>query len=178
MSGPVQHKETSTQTSVSPPEISKTQFSTSTNSNNSNGAKKYTTPIDTNEANKIRIANPKNAMISYLNVNHLRNKISDIKDLTNRLFPTVLGIGETKLDTSFPNAPFCLDDYYNPVDYRKDRTCNGGGLLVYIRKGTPCKRLRAFEETGIESICFEISVKKRKWIIFSLCRPPYDHNLH
>ena len=136
------------------------------------------TIINTSDASKIRNTNPKNAMICYLNVNHLRNKVSDIKDLTNRLFPTVLGIGETKLDTSFPNAPFCLDDYYNPVDFRKDRTCNGGGLLVYIRKGTPCKRLKIFEEKGIESICFEISVKKRKWVIFSIYRPPYDQNLH
>ena len=101
--------------------------------------------LNTSDATKIRTKNPKNAMISYLNINHIRNKVSDLKDLTDRLFPTVLGISETKLDTSFPNASLCLNDYFNPGDYRRDRTCNGGGLLVYIRKGTPCKRLRIFE---------------------------------
>ena len=51
------------------------------------------------------------------------------------------------------------------------------GVLVYIRKGTPCKRLKSFEEPDIESICFEKTIKQRKWIIFSIYRPPYDNNL-
>ena len=71
------------------------------------------TIINTSDASKIRNTNPKNAMICYLNVNYLRNKVSDMKDVTDRLFPTVLGIGEIKLDTRIPNVPFCLDDYYN-----------------------------------------------------------------
>ena len=41
------------------------------------------------------------------------NKVSDMKDLTDRLFPTVLWIGEIKLDTRIPNVLFCLNDYYN-----------------------------------------------------------------
>ena len=78
--------------------------------------------------------------------------------LTNRFFPKVSGTGETKLDIRFPNAPFFPDDYYNLVDFSKDRTCNDAGLMLCIREGTPCKSLRIFEETGKERICFEISV--------------------
>ena len=65
-------------------------------------------------------------MIGYLNINSIRNKVSDLDNLTQRLFPTVLAIGETKLDTSFPNASLCIDSYLNPGDYRRDRTSNGG----------------------------------------------------
>ena len=111
-------------------------------------------PINTDNLTRVRIANPKSVMIGYLNINNIRNKVNDLKELSSRLFPTVLGISETKVDTSFPNASLCIDNYFNPADYRKDRTCNGGGLLVYIRKGTPCKRLKIFEESDIESICF------------------------
>ena len=148
------------------------------NSNKIDQTEKRTKPITISDATKIRIENPHNAMIGYLNVNHLRNKVSDIKHLTDSLFPTVLAIGETKLDTSFPNANFLLSDYFSTLDYRKDRSRYGGGLLIYIRKGTPCKRLKDFEEPGIESICFEMSVNKQKWIIFSVYRPPNDQNLH
>ena len=149
----------------------------SQNSSNLHSDKSSIMPLHTNEAIKVRMKNPKNAMIGYLNLNHIRNKVSDLQDLTDRLCPTVLGIGETKLDASFPNASLCLENYFNPGDYRRDRTRNGGGLLVYIRKGTPCKRLKIFEDASIESICFEITVKQRKWIIFSIYRPPYDNNL-
>ena len=147
-------------------------------SNDQGSAKDVPMSIDTIEATRVRIANPKNALIGYLNINHIRNKVGDLKELTDRLSPTILGISETKLDTSFPNASLYIENYYNPGDYRKDRTCNGGGLLVYVRKGTPCKRLKVFEEPDVESICFEITIKQRKWVIFSIYRPPYDYDLH
>ena len=48
--------------------------------------------------------------------------------------------------------------------------------MIYIRQGTPCKRLKQYEDPNIESICFEIVVNKKKWVIFSIYRPPYDSN--
>ena len=134
--------------------------------------------INVDEFEKIRIANTNNPMISHLNVNHLRNKICEIRELTRRLYPNVLAISETKIDTSFPNAMFTIDEYYNPADFRKDRDGNGGGLLIYIKKGTPCKRLKTYEEANIESICFEITIKSRKWFILAFYRPPNNENIH
>ena len=54
--------------------------------------------------------------------------------MTKKLYPNVLAISETKIDTSSPNAMFTIDEYYNPADFRKDRDGNGGGLLIYIKK--------------------------------------------
>ena len=98
--------------------------------------------------------------------------------MTKKLYPNVLAISETKIDASSPNAMFTIDEYYNPADFRKDRDRNGGGLLVYIKKGTPCKRLKTYEEANIESICFEITIKSRKWFILAFYRPPNNENLH
>ena len=119
----------------------------------------------------LKIKNKNNPIISYLNINHLRNKVVDLRPVVQDLEPTVLAIAETKLNDSFPNAQFRIDGYYCPSEYRKDRIYNGGGgLLVYIKKGTPSKRLKIFEPEGIESIFVEISIGKQKWCIISTYR--------
>ena len=118
---------------------------------------------------KVKFKN--NPLISYLNINHLRNKVVDLRPIVQDLEPTVLAIAETKLNHTFPNAQFRIDGYYCPSEYRKDRTYNGGGgILVYVKQGTPSKRLKAFEPIGIESIFLEISIGKQKWCIISTYR--------
>ena len=39
---------------------------------------------------------------------------------------TVLAMSETKVNSTFPNVQFLLDDYVNQGDYRKARTNHGG----------------------------------------------------
>ena len=112
-----------------------------------------------------------NPIISYLNINHLRNKIVDLRQIIQDVEPTVLAIAETKLNDSYPNSQFRVDGYYCPSEYRKDRTYNGGGgLLVYIKQGIPSKRLKSLEPHGIESIFFEIILGKQKWCIVAAYR--------
>ena len=112
-----------------------------------------------------------NPIISYLNINHLRNKIVDLRPIMTDLQPTVLAIAETKLNDSYPSSQFRVDDYYCPSEYRKDRTYNGGGgILVYIKQGIPAKRLKSLEPQGIESIFFEIILGKQKWCIIATYR--------
>lgn len=112
-----------------------------------------------------------NPIISYLNINHLRNKIVDLRPIMKDLEPTVLAIAETKLNDSYPSSQFRVDGYYCPSEYRKDRTYNdGGGVLVYIKQGIPAKRLKSFEPLGIESIYLEITLGKQKWCIIATYR--------
>ena len=110
----------------------------------------------------------------HLNINSIRNKLHDLKILSQDLMPTVLAISEAKVDASFPNIQFLLDHYCNLGDFCKDRTNHGGGLMIYTRKGTPCIRLQQYEENKIESICFEIAINKRKWLIL----PYTDHHIN
>ena len=111
-----------------------------------------------------------NPLISYLNVNSIRNKIHDIRNLTTQILPTILAISETKIDHSFPNAQFFIEGYQNPIDYRKDRTKNGGGLMTFIKNGIPCKRISKMEPPDLEIMCIEVDFGKRKWAIISVYR--------
>ena len=90
----------------------------------------------------------------------LRNKIIDSGDI-------ILVLNETKLDDSFPSAKFSIPDY----------EINGGGLIQFVKKGLICKRLKNFETNPSEWICSEITISKRKWLCFSIYRPPPNENL-
>ena len=85
----------------------------------------------------------KNPKIGYLNINTLQNKIVDLKLIAKDIDFTFLAIAETKLNDSYPSAQFIIDGYYDPKEFRRDRPYNsGGGLILYIKRGIPCKRLR------------------------------------
>ena len=120
---------------------------------------------------ELKIKNRNNPLISYLNVKHLRNKVIELRPVVQDLEPIILAIAETKLNDSFPSAQFRIDGYCCPQEYRKDRTYNsGGGLLIYVKKGIPTKRLRKLEPLGIESIFIEIHIKQQKWCIINIYR--------
>ena len=111
-----------------------------------------------------------NPQISYLNVNSLRNKIHDIRNLTSQISPTILAISETKIDNSFPDSQFFIENYQNPNEYRKDRTKDGGGLITFIKNGIPCRRISKMEPPDLEIMCIEIDFGRRKWAIISVYR--------
>ena len=116
-----------------------------------------------------------NPFISYLNINSLRNKINDIRSMISEMSPEILTISETKLDDSFPDAQFIIEGYQNPGNLRKDRNKYGGGLITFIKKGIPYKRLPKIEPTSLEVTCIELTFGKRKWGYITLYRPP-DEN--
>ena len=73
--------------------------------------------------------NPSNLNFAYLNINSVRNKFENFKEIINgNVF--ISTIEETKLDGSFPTSQFELEGYYSP--FRLDTTKQSGGLLVYI----------------------------------------------
>lgn len=81
---------------------------------------------------------------------------------------------ETKLDSSFSNAQFFLEEYYEPT--REDKSCFSGGLIEYIRKGILRKRLSDFELTNFESIASELTINKKKYFLLSFYRTERDEN--
>ena len=46
-------------------------------------------------------------------------------------------LSEIKLDLSFPHAQFSIEGYSKPYRLASDR--NGGGLILFNRKGLPTK---------------------------------------
>ena len=102
-----------------------------------------------------RLKHNKNPMIGYLNINSLRNTLTDLKVILKYLSLDYLILSETKLDESFPNAQFTLDGY--EIRARRDRNKFGGGLIEYVRKCLICKRTNKYGLKSNECIRSEIT---------------------
>ena len=106
----------------------------------------------TNFLHQQRLKYAKNLIIGHLNINSIRNKFLDFKELILSDTDICL-ISETKLDDSFPDHK----------KFRKDRNKFGGGLILFVKEHVPCKVFNTFrfsEECEILSIDFSISNKK------------------
>ena len=109
-------------------------------------------------------------IIAYLNINSIRNKFEFLKPLIADNVD-VLTVAETKIDGTFTTSQFVLDGFSKPL--RFDRNQHGGGLLIYAREDVPFKELSVYKAPNdIECGIIEISLKKQKWLLFSIYRPP------
>ena len=126
---------------------------------------------DISDLIKIREQYTNNLVLGYLNINSLKNKIINLREVVDNVLIDILCIDETKLDDTFPDAQFKINNYQYPP-FRRDRNSKGGGKIVYIRQGLISKRLSKFESKGIETICIELTISKKKWCILFEYRPP------
>ena len=124
--------------------------------------------------NGTRRKNFQNPFFAYYNINSLRFKFDDLKEILSNSLPDVLVLAETKLDKSFPNAQFFLSEYFEPT--RKDFSCHSGGIIEYIRKGIIRKRLEDLELNSFESIASEINLNKEKTFLLSFYRTERHEN--
>ena len=120
---------------------------------------------------KTRKTYGKITIIGYLNINSLRTKIVCLKEILHKAPIDILCIDQTKLDETFPDAQFILENYQFPP-FRRDRNKKGGPKMVFIRKQLLAKRLEDFETKSAETICIEILISKRNWCIIFTYRPP------
>ena len=95
---------------------------------NLSGASSFATNLQVLHHEKLK--HSKNPMIGYLNINSLRNKLTDLKVILKYLSFDYFISSETKLDESFPNAQFTLDGY--EIRARRDRNKFGRGLIEYV----------------------------------------------
>jgi hypothetical protein len=79
---------------------------------------------------KARRCNPKSLMCGYLSINSIRNKHEYIRDILQRNLVDILFLSETKIDASFPDAQFLIDNF---TMWRADSNKFGRGVMVYIR---------------------------------------------
>ena len=88
---------------------------------------------------KIRNTYPNNPIIGYLNINTLQNKIISLREIIAKAPLDVFCVDETKLDDSFPNSQFILENFQFPP-FRRGRNSKGGGKLVYVKQGIIAKK--------------------------------------
>ena len=87
----------------------------------------------------------------------------------------ILSVAETKLDASFPNSQFLIPGFHEPM--RLDITSKRGGMLVYIRSSLPSKIMSNFKlPENNQAIPFELNLKKGKWLLVSIYKPPLQSN--
>ena len=119
---------------------------------------------------KLRANNVGRLIIGYININSIRNKFEGLVEIVDSNIDIFM-IAETKLDSSLPIEQFSVHGFSKP--FRLDRNSNGGELLVYVRDDIPSFQLKSFSfKDDIEFICFEINLRRKKWVLFCIYRPP------
>ena len=89
----------------------------------------------------------------------------------------VLIIAETKIDSTFPDSQFQILGFKKPL--RLDVTENSGGILVYVRDNLISRKIPDVDvPNDIQVIPFEINVRKRKWLLLPICKPPQQNQAY
>ena len=85
----------------------------------------------------------------------------------------ILAIAETKIDELFPTAHFILVGYHS--SYWLDKSPKSCRILVYVKSSIPSREL-TFPNLPykIQAIPFELNLRKEKWLVISIYRPPLE----
>ena len=75
----------------------------------------------------LKLKNKNRLVLRHLNINSLAGKFDQLKLLIDKNIH-VLVITETKVDSSFPNAQFTIEEFSMP--FRLDCNSFGGGALI------------------------------------------------
>ena len=93
----------------------------------------------------------------HLIANSLLSKIDKLRDITNYIRPPILGITESKLDSSVTNTEVNINGY---SIIGNDRNRNGGGVAYYIRKDL-CFNIKNIFPNSVEHVFFfKLSYRK------------------
>ena len=118
---------------------------------------------------ELRKKNEDRLIFGHININFLQNKFDALRSLVQGMVD-ILVISETKIDESFPVNQFLIPGYSTP--FRADRNSQGGGLIIYIREGIPCKGLKSHKLPGdTESIFIELNIRRNKWLLMGGYNP-------
>ena len=117
--------------------------------------------------------NKKRPVICHLNINSIRYKFDELREILDDKLVDMLIISETKIDSSFNDNLFQVEGYKTE---RRDRTAHGGGLMTFVRSDLPFKRRKDLECEELETICYELAMAKRKWGIIGSYRQPSMKN--
>ncbi len=90
----------------------------------------------------------------------------------------LIAFNETRLDLSISDGLIQLDGY----EVRKDRSCNGGRVCIYLRSSINYKIRSDLIPPELEAVCLEITKPQSKpFIVTTIYRPPnataefFDH---
>ena len=117
----------------------------------------------------------KNRFISWLkfssiNINSIRDKKLELLAFLDLHQPQIVAIHETKIDSTISTSELFPETCPYNV-YRKDRTLDGGGVMLLIHKDIPHMPITELEN-GSESVWVKVFANKTSHFVASWYRPP------
>ena len=93
----------------------------------SSGDKSDITDEPYSDLRELRFKNINRIIVTHLNINSIRNKFEEFKDLVINCADIAV-VSETKINSSFTTSQFEMEGFQSP--FRADRNLYGGGILV------------------------------------------------
>ena len=112
-----------------------------------------------------RLKHPCNPLIGYLNINSLRNKIVDAREIFGKFQLDYFILSETKLDDSFPSAQFYIENF--KIRNRRDRDRNGGELTEFVRKGLITKKSRNMKQNLVKPLLLSLPYQRKSGFVLA-----------
>ena len=107
----------------------------------------------------------------HLNIHYLHSKLDEIKILlSQQVIIDILCLCETFLNDQFRDQELYLNGYKL---FRKDRSTNGGSLVVYMKTSLNCKNRENYQKEGIEALLLKVKYENQKpFLLAYTYRPP------
>ena len=107
---------------------------------------------------------------SSININSIRGKKLELLAFLDLHQPQIVAIQETKIDNTISTSELFPETCPYNV-YRKDRTLDGGGVMLLIHKDIPHMPITELEN-GSESVWVKVFANKTSHFVASWYRPP------
>ena len=125
-------------------------------------------PLDLND--DLVLTDNSSFNIGHFNINGLRSKIDFLRIFLRQHKFDILCLNETKIDSNVPNAEISVPGY---TIFRQDRTCHGGGVLIFASDHLTTKKLSHISKKSNETLWVEVKRKKSKSLyVCAVYRPP------
>ena len=119
---------------------------------------------------KQRSKDSREILFWHLNVNSLQNKKEEVQLLIRQFKAQVIFLTETKIDASYSNSQFLINNFYI---YRNDRVKGRRGVIAYFSAALPSKKVKLPRSyKTIEPLAVESSFGGKHVIILGLYRSP------
>ncbi len=109
--------------------------------------------------------------ILHLNINSFHMKVDEIQMILDKKLFDIIMLNESKLDETIPTK---FTDHINYISLRRDRTRNGGGILIFIRSEYKLNNVNI--HLNIECIYFSIKYNKSILNFISCYKPPNEND--
>ena len=130
------------------------------------GSNKYLPDND----NKFELFRKRGFHFLVINVDSLFLKVNELRDVVGHTKPAILGITESKLDSSVSDQEVNISGY---SILRSDRNRYGGGVACYVRADLCFNRRNVFSNS-IENVFFDLLIPKLKPLSIGIFyRPPH-----